>query len=103
MNCPNCKNPIQLNSTECEWCGSEIFNKDNLNKTDPINSDLDVELLNIIKRGNLLNAVVYKKDNSNLSLKESKVYVEKLAEKNGLVKKKEGVLSQPLVLVIMKV
>jgi hypothetical protein len=25
MNCQNCKNPIQNNSTECEWCGSEII------------------------------------------------------------------------------
>ena len=24
MNCPNCKNPILENSTECEWCGSVI-------------------------------------------------------------------------------
>ena len=25
MNCPNCKNPIQDNANECEWCGSEII------------------------------------------------------------------------------
>lgn len=25
MNCPNCKNPIQQNTTECEWCGSQIL------------------------------------------------------------------------------
>ena len=24
MNCPNCKNPIQDNSTECEWCGNAL-------------------------------------------------------------------------------
>jgi hypothetical protein len=24
MNCPNCKNPIQDNYTECEWCGGKI-------------------------------------------------------------------------------
>ena len=24
MNCPNCKNPIQDNSSECEWCVCEI-------------------------------------------------------------------------------
>ncbi len=32
MNCPNCKNPIQDNSTECEWCGCDI------NSTIPINN-----------------------------------------------------------------
>ena len=25
MNCPNCKNPIQDNYTECEWCGNKII------------------------------------------------------------------------------
>ncbi len=31
MNCPNCKNPIQENATECEWCGIAVnFNN---NKT----------------------------------------------------------------------
>ena len=24
MNCPNCKNPVQENATECEWCGGKI-------------------------------------------------------------------------------
>jgi|LauGreDrversion4_2_1035121.scaffolds.fasta_scaffold305676_2 ribosomal protein L7/L12 len=24
MNCTTCKNPIQANSTECEWCGNLI-------------------------------------------------------------------------------
>ena len=38
MNCPNCKNPILENSTECEWCGSVIkasikkqLSEDNIN------------------------------------------------------------------------
>ena len=25
MNCSNCKNPIQDNSTECEWCGNSFY------------------------------------------------------------------------------
>lgn len=25
MNCPACKNPIQYNSTECEWCGNSVL------------------------------------------------------------------------------
>ena len=25
MNCPSCKNPVQANSSECEWYGSEII------------------------------------------------------------------------------
>ena len=27
MNCINCKNPVQENATECEWCGNKIANK----------------------------------------------------------------------------
>ncbi len=25
MNCPSCKNPVQENASECEWCGSYIL------------------------------------------------------------------------------
>lgn len=25
VNCPNCKNPISVNSTECEWCGNSVI------------------------------------------------------------------------------
>ena len=31
MNCPNCKNPINNNSQECEWCGATI-NVNNIEK-----------------------------------------------------------------------
>ena len=24
MNCPNCKNPIQVKGAFCEWCGAQI-------------------------------------------------------------------------------
>jgi hypothetical protein len=27
MNCPQCKNPIQDNTTECEWCGHKLVEK----------------------------------------------------------------------------
>ena len=27
MNCPNCKNPIQVNSGTCEWYGAKTGNK----------------------------------------------------------------------------
>jgi len=28
MNCPKCKNPVEVNSKECEWCGNKIIEKD---------------------------------------------------------------------------
>ncbi len=45
MNCPNCKNPIQDNANECEWCGSEIksfLKNDNLKtlSSEPSNKPL---------------------------------------------------------------
>ena len=51
MNCPNCKNPIQEDVTECEWCGVKIESKNNLNKTENLNnnSNLDPELLELLE------------------------------------------------------
>lgn len=42
----------------------------------------------MLKQGQALNAVKYKKDNSNLNLKEAKDYVDSLALKNGIASKK---------------
>lgn len=33
MNCTSCKNPIQNNSTECEWCGNKLGGIEYNNKT----------------------------------------------------------------------
>ena len=33
MTCPNCKNPIQDISTECEWCGFSISKNNSNNIT----------------------------------------------------------------------
>ena len=85
MNCQNCKNPIPHNSTECEWCGNKLANKNDSNNEI---SDIDGVVLNMLKQGQALNAVKFKKDNSNLNLKESKDYVDSLALKNGLASKK---------------
>ena len=49
MNCPNCKNPIQDNSTECEWCGSELTNKnDYLNTPSSATSNKDLKAIMIM-------------------------------------------------------
>jgi hypothetical protein len=87
MNCPSCKNPIQDNTTECEWCGRKLSN--NVAIIDST-SDVDMVLLEMLKQGTLLNAVKYKKDNSNLDLRGSKEYVDELGLKHGLTLKKEG-------------
>lgn len=86
MNCHNCKNPIQDNSKECEWCGCEIINKDNSDKIGHINSvsDLDTIILELCKKGQRLEAIKLKIDNSDLNVKESKKYVEDLMANNGL-------------------
>ena len=77
MNCPTCKNPIQLNSTECEWCGNEIIkipSQDN-------NLDLENKLIELCKKNNLLAAVKMKMQNSQMSLKEAKNYIDNLVSK----------------------
>ena len=55
MNCPNCKNPIQEDATECEWCSVKIESKNNLNKTENLNnnSNLDPELLDLLEMESL--------------------------------------------------
>ena len=40
MNCPNCKNPIQSNDIDCQWCGAKLNNV----STDP--SQINNELTN---------------------------------------------------------
>lgn len=87
MNCPNCKNPTQVDNVECEWCGCKLSTQRELID---IKSDVDEVLLKMIKQGTKLAAVKYKKDNSNLDLRESKEYVDELELQHGLKSKKEG-------------
>ena len=39
MNCPNCKNPISLNSITCEWCGTKLL-------TNKVEESSNVEKIN---------------------------------------------------------
>ena len=71
MNCPTCKNPIQDNSYECEWCGNQI----NVND---IKNNLDNALVDIIKSENHLEAIVYYMDNYKVTLKEAKNKIDTL-------------------------
>lgn len=76
MNCPTCKNPVQPNSRECEWCGSEIIkipSQDN-------NLDLENKLIELCKI-NKLAAVKMKMKNSQMSLKEAYLYIDNLVSK----------------------
>jgi hypothetical protein len=84
MNCPYCKNPTQENAVECEWCGNKFKSKNDSIKKNP---NVDEVILSMLKKGHALNAVNYKKAHSNLNLKESKDYVDRLAQKNGLAEK----------------
>ena len=71
MYCPTCKNPIQDNSYECEWCGNQI----NVND---IKNNLDNALVDIIKSGHALEAVKYYMDNYKVTLKEAKNKIDTL-------------------------
>lgn len=80
MNCPTCKNPIQSNSKECEWCGNIIIKEpvnSALNPSDS-NPNLDFQLLELCRKGHKLAAVKLKKDHSSMGLKEAKDYIDNL-------------------------
>lgn len=77
MNCSNCKNPVQPNSNDCEWCGIVIDcfqNQEN-------NPDLDNKLKELIRARKMFEAVKIKMDNSQMNLKEAKNYIDNLASK----------------------
>ena len=76
MNCPTCKNPINDNAMECEWCGASIISP---NASIQNNTDLlENKVIELVKKGNILHAVKVVKDAKNISLFEAKEYVENL-------------------------
>jgi hypothetical protein len=86
--CSSCKNPIASNSIECEWCGSKI--PQITTPSQKLKDELDLQILELCRNGQMLAAVKLKKDNSDLGLAESKGYVDHLILKNGLKKPKSG-------------
>ena len=46
MNCPKCKNPVNDDSQECEWCGAKI-NKKNTQKNESNIDELKAQFGNI--------------------------------------------------------
>ena len=93
MNCTYCKNPIHDDATECEWCGNKVVgnNDDQLEAVTTQNlSNLDNEILGMLKKGLFLNAVKLKKDNSNLDLKSSRYYIYEMAKAHGIIEPKSG-------------
>ena len=47
MNCPNCKNPLQQNASECEWCGSVLTSANKIYSL--ILSDAGRQKLDLVK------------------------------------------------------
>lgn len=87
MDCPTCKNPINDNSTTCEWCSCTINNniqsealKDgtSLQTINPI----DEKILEYVRQGNKLAAVKVYKDATGNELKKCVTYVEKLSSEH---------------------
>lgn len=72
MNCTTCKNPIQANSTECEWCGNLI---------EILNPTYSLILLDNGKKS-LLALVKEVKDLTGLSISEAKEIVD---NKNSII------------------
>jgi hypothetical protein len=91
MKCSYCKNPIQLNSSECEWCGnlnenSYSINNNNNNNSIKNLSELDKEILKHLEKDEINEAIGLKKYSSNLNFSGSLWYVIDLAQNNGVAK-----------------
>lgn len=71
MTCPTCKNPIQDNSKECEWCGNEII--DTTNK-------LNVPLGKILR-------IVYNGNGSSIYNHDIEVYINGVSKYKSTLKK----------------
>jgi hypothetical protein len=84
MNCSYCRNPIQSNSSECEWCGRLNENNDN-NSTKNL-SELDKKILKCLEKDEIYEAIGLKKYISNLNASGSLMYVIDLAQNNGVAK-----------------
>jgi hypothetical protein len=56
MNCPNCKNPILVNSGTCEWCGAKIGN--NFVNNVSANSGNNPGNINEIPRGRKVGLII---------------------------------------------
>lgn len=102
MKCPNCKNPIEDNSTICEWCGEGLVIK---NESKNQINELDAEIIDLVKSGNKLKAVKVYKERTGLSLKESKDYIDKISvdlpQNINKTQKKGGCMSVILLFVVL--
>jgi ribosomal protein L7/L12 len=82
MNCPYCKNPVSnASSLECEWCGSRLYKTGSTElNAEAQPTDLDTELIELIKGSNRMKAIKLYKDEIGCSAKEAKDYIEHLRQ-----------------------
>ena len=62
MNCPTCKNPINEDTTQCEWCGAVVIHS-NSNSNPNILSDFEFipqKVLHIAGRGTVISGNLQK-------------------------------------------
>lgn len=87
MLCSSCKNPIKVNDTVCEWCGTNCVNQnDRLSKQESKANGLDTELINLLSKnsnpnGSVTNIVPARKlyqETTGKSKYESIYYVSRL-------------------------
>ena len=89
MNCTTCKNPINDNSTTCEWCGCTINN--NIQPDSKHLDDLEKQIINAYQMSDVVKIVeLFKriKNEKNLNQKEAGAYVNKVLSENGVILKK---------------
>ena len=83
MNCQNCKNPVQKESSICEWCGSSILNETSKVEISTINK-FDEELITLIKAQKIQEAIFLHSKYTNNNLRVSNRYIDELAISRGI-------------------
>jgi DNA-directed RNA polymerase subunit RPC12/RpoP len=86
VKCPACGAVLTGEGSSCSYCGAKLIVHGG--ETDSAKGISEKELIDLLKAGNFLQAIKQYKDSSGKGLKESKEYVEALAQKNGIEVKK---------------
>ena len=79
MICKRCKNPVDDNATTCEWCGASIEKPKPVQQPgQPQFSELDTEIMALLRQGQKPAALALCKQKTGMSSNDSRYYVARL-------------------------
>lgn len=77
MQCPNCNRAIDNDSIYCTYCGTRVTQ----NTVDITTISSDSNIINLLAKKRVLEAVKYCVEQYNMGLKEAKYFVDKMRKK----------------------